>query len=266
MNIHCMDICAILLLAVSLATAQRTWSSMFGYHRNDNYDMPAVIEIPLPKVVRIFDDDYSQPQRHLHSYDPYNQPPPVIYLPRVHVVPEVYVDDLHPYAHRFQEPPYLSRLWTTLSYTYNTRLVRVIDKDETKENVADSVDSASNIVEQPATKSTTKKGKGTEKGGSTDQSSVKKVTSKPKAEAVTKSDAGGKPDDNKTTGSTTEVEATEVSEKNDDGVETKPVDEKTKTVDATSDSTTPKDSDGNAESAPTENGDGTTTDAEVPAD
>ncbi|XP_037038312.1 uncharacterized protein LOC119075859 isoform X2 [Bradysia coprophila] len=254
MNIHCMDTCAILLLAVSLATAQRTWSSMFGYHRNDDYNMPAVIEIPLPKVVRIFDDDYPQPQRRFHSYDPYDQPPPVIYLPRVHVVPDVYVDDLHPYAHRFQEPPYLSRLWTTLSYTYNTRLVRVIDKDETKETVADSVGSASNTVEQPATKGTTKKEKSTEKAGSADKGSVKKVTSKPKAEAVTKS--GEKPDDNKTTGSSTKVEGTKVSENNGDGVETKPVEEEIKTDDATSDST----------SAPTENGDGSTTDAVVPAD
>lgn len=265
MNIHCMDTFTILLLAVSLASAQSSWSRIFGYHPNDNYFIPSpVIEIPRPRIIHIYDDDYSQPQplrQPLHFFDHYDHPTPVIYLPRVHVEPEIYVDDLPShYRHRFQEPPYLNRLMTTLTYTYNTRVVRVIDKDEKDEKVADSSASASDTVSNAVTnKGTTKKDKNAETTSST--GSVKKVTPKPGVEAVPKSDAGEKPDDNKTTESTTKVDATKVSEDKVAGVEPKPVEGET---DANSDSTTSKDSDNDGNSE-TENSEGSTTDADVPA-
>lgn len=231
---------------------------MFGYHPIDNYVTPPVIDIPLPKIVHLYDDDYSKPFHRLHLFDPYDQPPPVIYLPRVHVAPEIYIDDLHPYAHRFQEPPHLNRLWTTLTYTYNTRVVPVIDKEKEEEHVADSNGSDSDVVPQVVkNKGATKKDKNAE----TTTSSVKKVTPKPETEAVTKSDTGEKSNVNKTAES--KVDTKKISENDDADVESKPVEEETKTVDATSDSATPDD--GNADTAATENSEGSTTDVEVPA-
>lgn len=167
-----------------------------------------LIEIRHPKFfdIRSFDDDYiSQSPRRLHLFEPVD-PVPVIYLPRIHFAPDVYVEERYPYAYnRFEEPvnpPYLSRLLTTLSLTYKTKVLPVRDYvAENKETDEDSLASASETappeVKKPGNGSKVTTPKNDSKVGtntSTPPESVK-VTPKPnvKAESVTKPKAETNP-------------------------------------------------------------------------
>lgn len=169
------------------------------------------------------------------------------------------MEEHFPYAYNhFEEPvtpPYISRLLTTLSYSYTTKVLPVHDYKE--ETVEDSVPSASKKVPQAVpnsgneltNKGTTKKD--TNVGTNTSlpsQGSVKVVTPKPniQAESVTKSNAETKAENKKKTANdkTTEPDTnpveTKVSENNVD-VENKPVDAVIQIPDAEGD-TTPENS------------------------
>lgn len=165
------------------------------------------------------------------------------------------MEEHFPYAYNhFEEPvtpPYRSRLLTTLSYSYTTKVLPVHDYNE--ETVEDSVPGASKNVPQAVpnsgnespNKGTTKKD--TNVGTNTSlpsQGSVKVVTPKPniQAESVTKPDAETKAENetntenDKTTEPNTNPEETKVD------VENKPVDEVIQIQDAEGDTTTPENS------------------------
>lgn len=209
-----------------------------------------LIEIRQPKYfdVRTVDDDYTQALRRLHLFEPLPfDHRPVIYLPRIHYAPDVYIEERYPYAYnRIEEPvnpPYISRLLTTLSLTYKTKILPVHDYSE--ETVADSLSSASEASpkEVITNKSTPKKG--------TNTGSVKVVTPKPiiKAESVAKPIAETKPENEDTT------EPTKDSENN-----VEPVDEVTENSESEAGSTDTE-PEGSVDDT---NGGEATTDADVP--
>lgn len=188
-----------------------------------------MFEIRHPKFFDIpsFDDDYAQPIRRLHLFEPFD-PPPIVYLPRIHYAPDVYVEEHFPFVYeRFEEPaipPYMSRLLTTLSYTYKAKVLPVRDYvDDNKETSEDSVSSASKILPQADKTTSTPKKDANVKTSTPAQGSVKIPPPKPNtiAEPVTKPVAETKPESGKPTEPIANVEATitNVDE------ETKPVDE-----------------------------------------
>lgn len=256
MNIHCIVTFTILLVVVqaSFITAEIRWGSAFAYrNRYDNYDLP-LIEIRQPKYfdVRTVDDDYIHSLRRLHLFEPFDHRP-VIYLPRIHIVPDVYVEERHPYAYNQIEepvnPPYISRLLTTLSVTYNTKILPVHDYSE--ETVADSLSSASEASpkEVVTNKDTPKKG--------TNAGSVKVVTPKPniKTESVAKPKAETKAENIPKSENGDTIEPTEDSENN-----VEPVDE----VIDDSEAVKTESETGSTDTEPEANDGDATTDADVP--